>query len=296
MTTPASQELFALSRRVAAPYTDLPAARAAMVTGSVAKGISDYFSDVDMSIFYEDWLPDEETLTAIRSELGGSERKWMSGSREEGGFAEAFDLDGVEVQVIHTTLATWEATMAELQVNLKVDTPLAKALEGILICRPLYGDEIIERWRAQAADFPDALAEAMVKHYMKFFPAWGLAGYLDGRDATVWSYQILVEAAQNLVGIVSALNRVYFTPFQFKRMDRFTQQFAIAPVDFGQRVESLFRSPPEDAFLALEKLVDETLTLVEAHLPQIDTALGRRRIGWRQQPWKQTEEIGRLGD
>ncbi|MEZ4639354.1 MAG: hypothetical protein R2856_31070 [Caldilineaceae bacterium] len=181
MTTPASQELFALSRRVAAPYTDLPAARAAMVTGSVAKGISDYFSDVDMSIFYEDWLPDEETLTAIRSELGGSERKWMSGSREEGGFAEAFDLDGVEVQVIHTTLATWEATMAELQVNLKVDTPLAKALEGILICRPLYGDEIIERWRAQAADFPDALAEAMVKHYMKFFPAWGLAGYLDGR-------------------------------------------------------------------------------------------------------------------
>ncbi len=66
MTTPASQELFALSQRVATPYTALPAARAAMVTGSVAKGISDYFSDVDMSIFYDNWLPDEETLTAIR--------------------------------------------------------------------------------------------------------------------------------------------------------------------------------------------------------------------------------------
>lgn len=286
MTTPASQELFTLSQRVAAPYTALAAARAAMVTGSVAKGISDYFSDVDMSIFYEDWLPDEDTLTAIRSELGGSERKWMSGSREEGGFAEAFDLDGVEVQVIHTTIASWEATMAELQVNLKVETPLAKALEGILICRPLSGDEYIERWRAQAADFPDVLAEAMVKHYMKFFPAWGLAGYLEGRDAAVWSYQILVEAAQNLVGIVAALNRVYFTPFQFKRMSRFTGQFSVAPERFDERLGALFQAPVRDAFLILEKLVEETLDLVDTHMPHIDTTMGRRRLGWRQQPWK----------
>jgi hypothetical protein len=289
MPTAASEYLYGLAQQVARPYAALSSARAAMVTGSVAKGIADNYSDVDMSVFYEEYLPEDETLHAIRKETGGSDRKWTSGSLADGGFVEAFDLAGVEVQLIHTTIAAWEATMAELLTNLKVDTPLPKALEGILICRPLYGEPYVEAWKAQAAAFPPALAEAMVLHYLKFFPIWGLLPHFQTRDATVWYHQILVESAYNLLGILAGLNRVYFTTFQFKRMDRFVAQLDLAPADLGRRIEALFHTTPELAASALERLVDETLALVETHMPQIDTSPGRRRIGWRNQPWRLQE-------
>ena len=44
----ASSYLLRLAKRVARPYGDLPGARAAMVTGSVAEDKSDFYSDVDM--------------------------------------------------------------------------------------------------------------------------------------------------------------------------------------------------------------------------------------------------------
>ncbi|NJN18705.1 MAG: hypothetical protein HC822_21840 [Oscillochloris sp.] len=282
--TPESEQLYALAAHVAAPFIQLPAACAAMVTGSVAKGIADQLSDIDMSIFYSDTLPAEEQLSAIRDRLGGTFR-WGAGSHAEGVVIGAFELAGLEVQMIHTTVAAWEATMAEVQTKLTVDTPLAKALEGIAICRPLYGAEWIERWKAQAAQFPPALGEAMVRHYLQFFPIWGLQEHFARRDATVWYYQVLAESAFNLVGVLSGLNGVYFTKFQFKRMGRFIAGLGIAPPNLPSRIEALFTLPPVRAAAALEQLIDETLHLVEQHMPQIDISAARRRIGWRAQPW-----------
>lgn len=284
--TLASQQLFALAELIAVPYFQLPNIRAAMVTGSVAKGIADTYSDIDMGFFYETTLPEEAALEAIRSRLGVSDRKWLSGSRDDGSFAEAYDLGGVEVQLIHSTIAAWAATMAELQRDLKVDTPLAKALEGIMICRPLYGAEYIDAWKAQAANFPPPLAEAMIRHFMAFFPAWGLMPYLEGRDATVWYHHILVESVHHLLGVLAGLNNVYFTPFQFKRTQHFIAQLALAPARLGERIEGLFQTLPALSLPELERLVDETLALVEQHMPQIDTTAARRRIGWRRPPWR----------
>lgn len=288
--TPASRYLFALAERVAQPYCALPGAHAAMVTGSVAKGVADRYSDIDMSIYYAADLPDDETLAAIRRALGGSERKWTSGTRDQGGFAEAYALDGVEVQIIHSTVAAWEATMAAVQTEHQIDTPLPKALEGMLACRPLYGAETIARWQAQAADYPPALADAMVRRYLAFFPLWGLQSYLDGRDASVWYRQVMVEAVHNILGVLAGLNRVYFTPFQFKRTQRFVAQLRVAPPDLAQRIETLLHAPPAEALPVLERLVDETTALVQHAMPHIDVAAARRRIGWQQGPWASADD------
>lgn len=289
--TPASQILLNRARHICAPYIATPTACAAMVTGSVAKGIADFYSDLDMAVYYDDTLPDEETLHAIRTQLGGSDRKWVTDGREQGGFAEAFRLDGVEVQLIHATTASWEAMMAQVQIELKVDTPLPKALEGMSACVPLHGAAIIARWKEQIAAYPSALTEAMVTHYLKFFPIWGLASHFQSRDATIWYHQILVEAAQNLCGILAGLNQIYFTPFQFKRMHRFTDLLTIAPPDVAERIGRLFAAPLAEALPELERLVAETLSLVERELPQIDTTAARSRIGWRHEPWSEARQI-----
>ena len=112
--TDASQYLLELARRAAQPYAKLSTIRVATVTGSAAKDLSDFNSDIDMTMYYEGSLPDEVVLHDIRRQLNGSECKWVIGDREAGYFAEAYHIEGVEVQIGHTTIEAWEETMAQV--------------------------------------------------------------------------------------------------------------------------------------------------------------------------------------
>lgn len=284
--TEQSRYLVALARQIVQPYTALPSARAAMVTGSAAKGLSDNYSDLDLTLYYADELPSEEALAKIRQQHGAAERKWLLGDRAENGFAEAYDVHGIEVQIGHTTIAAWEAEIDQVLIQLDCESPLQKAMEGTLACQALYGEPYINGWKSRLVAYPPALAAAMVKKYLAFFPIWGLEPHFRTRDATVWRYQVLVETAQNIVGILAGLNGLYFTTFQFKRMRRFLDQMTIAPVDLAARLEQLFQLDQPAALTELETLVAETIILVETYMPTVDTAKAKRRLGWRQSEWQ----------
>jgi hypothetical protein len=92
--TPQSDYLLQLGIRLLKPYAALPTARAAMVTGSAAEGVSDFHSDLDMTMGYEAAYaleslvgdvvtlverecPDIETL-AVRRRLGYRRPAWTS--------------------------------------------------------------------------------------------------------------------------------------------------------------------------------------------------------------------------
>lgn len=126
----------------------------------------------------------------------------------------------------------------------------------------------------------------MVEKHLKFFPVWVMQAKLSQRDTTLWHYQIMVESAQNILGILSGLNRLYYSTVQFKRMGKFMQQMEIAPENFADRLEGLFHHESSVAVHQLEALVRETIELVEIHLPQVDTSPIKRKLGWRQQPWE----------
>jgi predicted nucleotidyltransferase len=57
----ASHFLLALARRNAQVYAAHPNTRAILVTGSAAEGVSDFYSDLDMILYYEK-LPTAEDL------------------------------------------------------------------------------------------------------------------------------------------------------------------------------------------------------------------------------------------
>lgn len=159
-------------------------------------------------------------------------------------------------------------------------------MSGTLVGIPLYGETLIQQWKAKIADYPDALAQRMVEHYLKFFAIWGMQERLAKRDATLWYYQIVVECAQNLLGVLSGLNHLYYSTFQFKRMSKFIEQIEIAPENLASRLEGLFHTEAHVAVNQLEALVRETVELVEIHMPQANTSSAKRRLGWRQQPWE----------
>jgi hypothetical protein len=170
--------------------------------------------------------------------------------------------------------------------KLDVESPTQKALEGTLACQALYGVDYIDRWKAQIAAYPDALAEEMVRKHLQFFAVWGLEPHFRTRDATVWYQQILVETVQKLIAVLAGINRLYFTTFQFKRMHHFIDQMTIKPDNLAARLEGLFKQGMAEVLPEVEALVGETIALVEEHMPQIDTKAAKARIGWRQQPWE----------
>lgn len=282
--TEASQLLLDFSKRILQTYITRFDPRAAMVTGSAAEGESDFYSDLDMTVYYDE-LPSEEELHAARLANGGSERLWLLGDRSEGSIAESYSVGGMECQIGHAIVSVWEQDIAAAMSGEDVTSPMQKALSGTLNCIALHGNDLIQKWKEEISAYPDVLAQAMVETNLTFFPVWSLQERFFARDATVWWHQILVESAQKMLGILAGLNRVYYTSFQFKRMGKFIDSLTVLPPNFAARLESLFCDEPQIAAPNLEQLVKEILELVEQQMPQIDLTTARKKIGWRQQAW-----------
>lgn len=281
----ASQYLLALAKRNIKAYIANPEAKAAMVTGSAATGKADFYSDVEMFIYY-DKLPSIEKLQSARKQNRGSEPIRIFDGYSEGFFGEFYFIDGVEFQIGNVTIAFWEQEMATVLKELDVTSGLQKALSGMLDCIPLYGEGLIQKWKRQITNYPDELAQGMIEKHLDFFPIWALQEHLATRDTTLFQHQIRLEAGQNLLGVLAGLNRLYYSTFQFKRMRQFIEKMNIAPENLYMRLESLYHQEPLSAASQLKELVAETVKLVELHMPEIDTSKVRRSLARQQQVWK----------
>lgn len=286
----ASAYLLKLARRVAEPYRQLPQLRAFIVTGSVADDSADRYSDLDLIAYYDE-LPSDDELAAAREHNRAENFVWFAHAPEEGTVADMYDVHGVQCQLMHNTVAAWEQQMAQILEQHEVATPLHKAMSGVQKSIPLHGAELIRQWQTRLADYPEPLARAMVEHHLQFFPLWGLQAYLDTRDAVLWRNQMLLEAAQNILGVLAGLNRRYYTTFQLKRMRHFIAQLAIAPDNLADRLEYLLAADPGPAAAALERLVQEIAELVERHMPEVDTSAVRKRLGWRRPAWQLRADV-----
>ena len=172
------------------------------------------------------------------------------------------------------------------------DTPLHKAMSGTLISIAVHGEPYIDRWKARIAAYPYGLARAMVTSRLQFFPVWYVQDALDARDATLWHFQIRAETAYNVLGILAGLNRLYFTTFQFKKMRSFVDEMQVKPDRLADRLDELFLLSHAAAAASLERLVDEVVALVERHMPDVDVAVVKRRVGGRRPVWHYVAEPG----
>ena len=273
MTNPYS----ALRRTIAQRVADAHAAPLAFVSGSVVDELADQRSDVDMSVVF-DALPERDALLEACRRAGGTDWFWHAGDLADGGLVVAFRIDGIEVQIGYSDTKTLDAHLDELLVEHKADTSTHKLGEGILKAEALAGAERLAVLKARLAQFPPELGQAMIEHFLRQGAPWRAVSQLLHRDAELWCRELLVDACYGMFGVLAGLNRRYFTTFQFKRMTRFANGLALAPVDFAARVQQLLLAPPRAAFEQLHGLEDEVLALLATHVPAIDlTAVRRRR-------------------
>ncbi len=286
MPTPTPSEyLLALGRAVLEPYSRLPGIACAAITGSCTEGLSDMYSDLDTTLYY-DSFPPEDQIRAVREKVGGSALLWSLGSYAEGEFIESYKLRGVECQLGHTTVARWEQDLDRTLAGQEPGGPLHKAMTGTLISIPICGADRLAAWQARIREYPDALRLAMVRHHLKFFALWGVLPRLEVRDAGLWMRQALLDSSFNLMGVLAGINRKYFTSFQFKRARIFLDSLAIVPPDLRARLEALWSTPLHDAAIQLRSLVADTVTIVERQLPEVDTAAARKALARNDGAWR----------
>lgn len=78
-------------------------------------------------------------------------------------------------------------------------------------------------------------------------------------------HQTLAADALNVLGVVAALNRRFYSTFQFKRMRHFVSSLPIAPPNLTERLEAVVAGDERHGIEVLEGLVREVLELVERH-------------------------------
>jgi predicted nucleotidyltransferase len=281
-----TEHLRALARRIGDVVVEEVGPRSVLLTGSAATGEADFYSDIDL-IVYCDELPAEERIGTIIDRVGGEDRRLIY-PRTEDEHGESFELGRIQCQLAFVTVRCADGEVERVLAGEELESPLQKAVDGILEGIALHGPELIEAWRARALDFPDALRRAMIERHWRFFPLWYVDRQVAVRDAFLWRRQILVESAFDLLAVLAALNRLYFTRFQLKRMRKLAGRMRLAPPDLADRIERLFDLDDEEAAHELERLVAETQALVAAELPDLELPL-RQPVGARRWPWNSDE-------
>jgi hypothetical protein len=277
----ATEHVRALAGRAVEAALELGPLRAALLAGSGARGDADFFSDVDL-LLYVDESPPDDRLELLREVLGGTNLVPIAPPH-----LVQFDVGGVAVQVGYRTVEQIESELEGALVRLEevIGSPNQKMLSGMLEALPLHGEDLTERWRARVAEYPDALRVASIQHHWKFFPLWWYDEPLAARDAELWRLDMLLEAAFNLLGVLAALNHVYFARFELKRLRALVAKLEDAPPDLAARLERLVHLPATEAAAELGRLVVETRDLVARELPDLELPL-RRPPGTRAEPWQ----------
>jgi predicted nucleotidyltransferase len=282
----ASELLRARASRIVDAALERVPLRAALLVGSAGRGDADFYSDLDLLV-YVDELPTDETLDEIRAAVGGVNP--IRRERTEHACGEEFELDGVRTEVPFIMVSRVDWQLDQLLEELEeIDSPHQKILLGLLEGLPLYGEDLVERWRARVRAFPEPLRRAMIERYWDFFPIWYYREAMAVRDAELWRLDMMLEAAFKLLGVLAGLNRLYFTRFQLKHTREFVAQMALAPPELVGRLESLLRAEPEPAAAELERLIEETRALVAHEFPNLELPL-RFPPGTRQKPWGETQ-------
>jgi predicted nucleotidyltransferase len=255
--TARSEELRALAQRVADALP--PEVVEVVLTGSVSRGVADDVSDIEMLVVTEEQLSLEEAFELARR-AGLEERdSWGDPStptRRVFGY-----LDGEPVETIW-----WSRELAE---ELFASGGSAEALANGVALRT---SGLLEGWQERLADYPDTLAaeriEKAAERWGGFTPAGLLTLVRD--DVALARMEWLVEAAQRVLAIVFALNRLPLPTA--KRLAARVEPLAIKPERLAERIDEALAEPDPRASLRLmTELQLDTVQLAPSG-PNIDRA------------------------
>jgi predicted nucleotidyltransferase len=252
-----SEELRALAQRVADALP--PETVEVVLTGSVSRGVADDVSDIELLVVTEEQLSLEEAFELARRAGLQQLDSWGDPStptRRVFGY-----LDGEPVETIW-----WSRELAE---QLFATGGSAEALgNGVA----LLTSGLLSGWQERLSDYPDSLAHERIEQAAERWGGFAPAGLLTlvRDDVALARMEWLVEAAQRVLAIVFALNRL--PQPTAKRLAARVESLAIKPERLAERIDEALAEPdPRTAVRLMTELQLDTVRIAPDG-PNVDRA------------------------
>jgi hypothetical protein len=263
----------AIARRAATAYGANPHVAAVLIAGSVARGLADEHSDIELDVYWASAPTVDERMAAV--EGAGWTRVYAEVDEVE--WADGYAIDGVKIDTSAFLTSTIDGYLDAALERADTEPELQVRITALLHGQALHGAAVIDAWRALCADYPAALGLAMVRKGFELWPRERLTMLAD-RDDVLLLHQDLVENVQRVLDALFGLNRVY-APHPFhKWLGWEVRLLSVAPVDLVTRVHRLLGATPPAAVEQFCALAEETFDLVEKGLPGFD--IGAVRAGF----------------
>lgn len=266
----------AIAREIGAAYSGASEVMAVIVGGSVARGYADRWSDVEIGVFWSA-LPPEPERTDLAARAGLVEWHAYPDPSPIGAVEEDGMRGGIKVDLVHLACPSVEETITAAvdhgDPSLERQALVAAIQDGL----PLAGHPLLASWKARVAVYPEALRITMVRNHLVFGPhAW--LEMLAERDDVLVLHDLLCRIGRTIVTILLGINGVYAQSAGLKWTHQTIAQCTIVPTDLAHRLDGLLRADPHTAVTEAGQLIDETLALIDQHVPLVDTAPVRQRI------------------
>jgi len=266
----------ALAEHAARFYAANPKVAAMLLAGSVARGTADQYSDIELDIFWAETPAEDERLAPIEP-AGGT---LLYKEADENEWADGFFIGGVKLDTSQFLSSTMERWLDDATERADPDVEKQLLIAAVQHGQPLYGAALVERWRATAAEYPDALARTIAANNLSFRPRFFLE-MLAARDDLLLLYKCIVEIEHLILNVLLALNRQYVSHPLHKWLDWQCAQLRIAPPNLARRLKQILRDEPAAAVEQLHRLIEELFDLVELQLPDFDTSAARAEFAQR---------------
>jgi hypothetical protein len=266
---------YKLAQKCAERFAQDPRVVAFLLTGSTVMIGCDEVSDIDCTVYYSD-MPSETEADAMCQQAidtGGGVY-----GRDGSEFAVYEFIDGIKSDFGHTRWSEMETFISGFLTDPDLsNNDFLIMSSGFYYGKSLYGNGLIEGLQAKMADYPTIYQQRLATKHLRFPPTTVLTEMGLARNDILLVQEELFHAVENMFGLLCAVNQIYH-PGKTKSMAFSVGKMAHKPPDFMARINELFMGSPADGVRKVPALIQETLTLVETHLPEIDTSRTRKII------------------
>jgi hypothetical protein len=219
--------------------------------GSLAKGLGDEQSDIDIYLFARQVLPCAQRTARIEQTPGSFSqvRSWGNDAEfTEGGTDFYYQGSKVEswlrnIQHIEETMQScWRGQIERTCVAWTVmgfyNYVALSDIRVMQILEDPYG--ILASWKARVAEYPGALQQAIIRRFFaeaKFWPENFHYRSAVERGDILYTSGIVQQVVYALIQVVFALNCTYF-PGE-KKVEVGLEHLALQPPDFYRRIREL---------------------------------------------------------
>ncbi|MCH8007588.1 MAG: hypothetical protein IIC91_01860 [Chloroflexi bacterium] len=257
--TAASQVRLELAREIAGACPP-ELGREIALTGSVARGVADDASDIELN-FWTDEIPSGNEREAWLREMGGDPLVVDATPGADGTRWVICFVRGIQIEAGWQSIERQRDLVRQLAAGEILDHQRLIVADTLRTGVPLRTDGLLAEWQAALAEYPSALGERLIEESVERWSwppfHWALA------ERGEW-----LAVSGRLVGDVGAVLRILCALNErwepdWKWLRRRTQDFEVVPDRLAERIDAIFSSSdPQRAVEQCLELILDTLRLL----------------------------------